>query len=108
MDLVIRDPMQQASPAQARPRLAERVASRLLCDVRDTAFLELMTLQSLVVVPTGLALFVPGWFSWWLAATHLVIVLYWIAPFVLMLHNTSHRKFFKRPWTWMNNYIPWV
>ena len=108
MDLVIRDPMQAQPSATARPRLAERIASRLLCDVRDTAFLELMTLQSLVVIPTGLALFVPGWFSWWLAAAHLAIVLYWIAPFVLMLHNTSHRKFFKRPWTWMNQYIPWV
>jgi fatty acid desaturase len=109
MDLVIRDPMQQPAPAApATPRLAERIASRLLCDVRDTAFLELMTLQTLVVVTTGLALFVPGWFSWWLAAAHLAIVLYWIAPFVLMLHNTSHRKFFKRPWTWMNQYIPWV
>jgi fatty acid desaturase len=27
---------------------------------------------------------------------------------VLMLHCTSHRRLFKRPWAWMNVYIPWV
>jgi hypothetical protein len=31
-----------------------------------------------------------------------------MGPFVLMLHCTSHRRLFKRPWVWMNNYIPWV
>jgi fatty acid desaturase len=25
-----------------------------------------------------------------------------------MLHNTSHRRLFRRPWGWLNNYIPWV
>ena len=31
-----------------------------------------------------------------------------MGPFILMLHNTSHRTLFKRPWGWMNKYIPWV
>ena len=39
---------------------------------------------------------------------HLVLVIYFMGPFVLMLHNTSHRRLFKRPWSWMNHYIPWV
>jgi fatty acid desaturase len=38
----------------------------------------------------------------------MAIVIYFFAPFVLMLHNTSHRRLFRRPWTWMNGYIPWV
>jgi fatty acid desaturase len=60
------------------------------------------------VVPTGIVLFVPGGFHWWLAALHLALVVYFLGPFVLMLHNTSHRRLFKRPWSWANNYIPWV
>jgi fatty acid desaturase len=67
-----------------------------------------MLLLTATVVPTGVALFVPGGFQWWLAALHLGLVVYFLGPFVLMLHNTSHRKLFKRPWTWANHYIPWV
>jgi fatty acid desaturase len=62
----------------------------------------------LTVVPTGLVLFVRQWFSWWLAGAHLALVFYFLGPLVLMLHNTSHRRLFRRPWQWMNLYIPWV
>jgi hypothetical protein len=102
---VLRDP---AEGTTASPGPFARFAARFICDPRDVAFVRLAALQSVIVIPTGLALFLPGPFRWWLAAVHLTIVLYWIAPFVLMLHNTSHRRLFKRPWGWMNQYIPWV
>jgi fatty acid desaturase len=105
MDLVLRDPTYRA-PASAG--LVERVAGRFIHDRRDVPFLTLMALQTVTVLPTGLALFVPGAFRWWLAGLHLAIVVYFLGPFVLMLHNTSHRRLFKRPWGWMNQYIPWV
>lgn len=31
-----------------------------------------------------------------------------VGPFILMLHNTSHRKLFKQEYDWMNKIIPWV
>ena len=105
MELVLRDPTHRPSE---RVGLFVRLASHFVCDPRDVAFIQLGALQSAIVIPTGLALFLPGPFHWWLAAVHLAIVLYWIAPFVLMLHNTSHRRLFKRPWSWLNYYIPWV
>jgi hypothetical protein len=108
MELVIRDPTYAPPPAGAREPLAERLAARFIHDRRDVPFLKLMALTSASVIPTGLALFVPGPFRWWLAVVHLAIVIYFMGPFVLMLHNTSHRRLFKRPWSWMNQYIPWV
>ncbi|HEY1696615.1 MAG TPA: fatty acid desaturase [Polyangiaceae bacterium] len=105
MDLVLSDPTYRA-PATESP--VERTAERFIHDRRDVPFLSLMATLTLTVVPTGVLLFVPGQFRWWLAAVHLVLVVYFLGPFVLMLHNTSHRRLFKRPWQWMNNYIPWV
>ncbi|MEM6726209.1 MAG: fatty acid desaturase, partial [Bacteroidota bacterium] len=31
-----------------------------------------------------------------------------MGPYILMLHNTSHRKFFKPEFQFLNHYIPWV
>lgn len=105
MDLVLTDPVYRPSES---PSWLERIAAPVLCDRRDVPFVRLMLVLSATVVPTGVALFVPGGFRWWLAALHLALVVHFLGPFVLMLHNTSHRKLFKRPWTWANHYIPWV
>jgi hypothetical protein len=107
MELVVRDPVYRAPPG-GEERLSDRIALRFIHDRRDVPFLKLMALATATVVPTGLALFVPGVFRWWLAALHLAIVIYFMGPFVLMLHNTSHRRLFRRPWGWMNYYIPWL
>ena len=56
----------------------------------------------------GSLLFVPGGFRWWLAAVHFALFVHFLGPFVLMLHNTSHRSLFRKSWGWMNQYIPWV
>jgi len=105
MQLVLSDP---TYVAPAEERRVERIAERFIHDRRDIPFLRLMAVTTLTVVTSGLALFVPGLFSWWLAAAHLVVVIYFMGPFVLMLHNTSHRRLFRRPWGFMNYYIPWV
>lgn len=107
MELVLRDPTYTPAPGgETRP--AERIAERFINDRRDLPFLRLMAVASLTVIPTGLWLFVPGQFQWWIAAVHLALVVYFMGPFILMLHNTSHRRLFRRPWGWMNQYIPWV
>jgi hypothetical protein len=105
MDVVLRDPTYRPN---ATPRLIGRIADAFICDKRDTPFLGLMALLSALMIPSGLVLFVPGAFRWWLAVVHLALFLYFVGPFILMLHNTSHRRLFRRPWGWMNLYIPWV
>jgi fatty acid desaturase len=103
MEVVLSDPTY-------RPRSSafERIAERFICDRRDLPFLGLTAVLSATVIPTGVVLFLPGEFRWWLAALHLALVVYFLGPFILMLHNTSHRRLFRRPWGWMNHYIPWV
>jgi fatty acid desaturase len=105
MALVLSDPTY--APREARS-LFDRMASPFLRDKRDLPFLRLMALLTATVVPTGVLLFLPGPFRWGLAALHLGLIIYFLGPFVLMLHNTSHRKLFKRRFGWMNLYIPWV
>ncbi len=105
MEIVLSDPT-----FRPREKLGpgERVALRFINDRRDLPFLSLMAVLTVTVVTTGAAMYVPGAFSWWLAAAHLALVVHFLGPFILMLHNTSHRRLFKRPWGWCNQIIPWV
>jgi fatty acid desaturase len=105
VNITLRDP---TYTPPAAPGLAERIAEKLIHDARDLPFLKLMVLLSATVIPTGILLYVPHCFRWWLAGAHLALVIYFSGPFVLMLHNTSHRRLFRRPWDWLNQYIPWV
>lgn len=105
MDLVLSDPVHRPSDS---PGWFERALAPVLCDRRDLPFVRLSLLLSATVVPTAVVLFWPGAFRWWLAALHLGLVVYFFGPFVLMLHNTSHRRLFARRLGWANQYIPWV
>jgi fatty acid desaturase len=105
MGIVLSDP---TYGPREEPTRGERLAERFIRDRRDAPFLGLMARLTVTVVPTGVVLFLPGPFRWWIAAAHFALVVYFMGPFILMLHNTSHRTLFKRPWGWMNKYIPWV
>lgn len=105
MAVALTDPMERTrKPVGA----VSRGLARFVCDARDVPFLWLMLWLTLTVVSTGLLLFVPGQFRWWLAGVHTALVLYFVGPYTLMLHNTSHRRLFPRRTGWMNAYIPWV
>jgi fatty acid desaturase len=105
MNVALSDPTH--TPRET-PGIPEHIADSLIRDGRDLPFLKLMVVLSLIVIPSAAWLFVPGAFRWWLGGLHLAIFVYFLGPFVLMLHNTSHRKLFKPSWGWMNGYIPWV
>jgi fatty acid desaturase len=100
-------------PVYVRPAdrsALDRWFLRLIRDERDLPFVYMTILVSATLIPLGVALympFLPDW-SWWVIA---VVYLYvnnitFKGPFGLMLHCTTHRPFFKRPW--MNLYLPWV
>jgi hypothetical protein len=105
MEIVLTDPVGRPSPSSS---LFERLLTPLLCDPRDLPFVRLLLVLTATVLPTAVVLFLPGAFRWWIAALHLALVIYFLGPFVLMLHNTSHRRLFRRPFGWANHYIPWV
>ena len=80
-------------------------------DERDLPFVHLCIQISLTIIPLAFVLFtnvLTGWI-WCVAAVfHLILVVFFMGPYTLMLHNTSHRPFFKREHKIYNNYIPWV
>jgi fatty acid desaturase len=105
MSVAVSDPTYKPGPGL---RLGERFALRFINDQRDLPFLVLMAILTVTVLPTGVVLFLPGSFRWWLAGVHFALFIHFLGPFVLMLHNTSHRSLFRKSWGWMNQYIPWV
>ncbi len=103
--LVLSDPRDE--PARS-PRL-RRLLRPLLNDERDSPFVSLSLLLSATVIPLAIYLCLPGGFSWWLATVYLALVLgVWLGPFILMLHNTSHRPLFRPRYQALNLYVPWV
>lgn len=84
---------------------------RFIRDERDLPFVYLCLLLLSLVVPSGILLYLPlltGYWWWLHAVVHLVLFLSFLGPFTLMLHNTSHRPFFKQEYSWGNGIIPWL
>jgi fatty acid desaturase len=81
-------------------------------DERDYPFIQLLFKITFTVIPVSVLLFVvesPNWLWWVLALTHIILVNFvFLSPFTLMLHNTSHRRFFKVKYQWGNYIIPWI
>jgi hypothetical protein len=86
---------------------SERAALTFINDVRDVPFLKLIAILNLTIVPSAVWQYVGG-FVWWHVAVHMVLVFWFLGPYILMLHNTSHRRFFKTKWGKLNHYIPWM
>ena len=89
----------------------ERSAIKYLSDVRDLPFIYLCLKVTFIQLPFAILLFTPLFTGWiWITAAlvYAGLVIYNAGPFTLMLHNTSHRKLFKKDYDIANYYIPWV
>ena len=54
-------------------------------------------------------LIIPGNFSCWIATIYLIFnCSVFMPPVVLMTHSTSHRKFFKQKYRYLNYYLTWI
>jgi hypothetical protein len=96
-----------APPAQ--PGAFDRFARSLINDPRDVPFVALMLVASLCIFPVAGYLFYLRDFPWWYGAAYLAFIfLVFVDRFILMLHNTSHRKLFTRKYRLLNLYVPWV
>ncbi len=85
----------------------ERLFLPYVNDVRDLPFVKLSLTLLLIFPPLAIWLFVD--FHWWVASIYLF--LNWaifLGPFILMLHNTSHRSLFKNKYKRWNQVIPWA
>src|ERR1700722_10877036 len=100
MDIILTDPV-FVKPNNYN--FFERQGLGLIRDERDLPFLKLSLRILLVVIPVSVFLFFH--FSWWIAVPFLLFnVATGLGPFILMLHNTSHRKLFKQQYEWMNKF----
>lgn len=81
---------------------------RLIEDRRDLPFVRLSVLLTVLFWPSAIWMSLPGRFHWIHAVVHLVAYVWFLGPFTLMLHNTSHRRLYKKRFGFMNAYIPWV
>lgn len=98
----ITDP--QTHPTYA-PTAFQRRIEGMLYEARDAVFVRHTLLVMAVMLPLQVALF---WrFSWWLAAAFFAVWTWLVPPTILMLHNTMHRPFFKRP-RFLNRVHPYV
>lgn len=80
----------------------------LINDPRDVAFTRLSLGMSLTLLPAAVAMFVVGDFPIWVAGLYWTAIAWMTGPYILMLHNTSHRRLFKRKFEFLNHYIPWI
>ncbi|MEO5675700.1 MAG: fatty acid desaturase [Chitinophagales bacterium] len=94
------------------PHLIDRIFLRYLDDERDLPMVYLCLRITFIVIPSAIILFTEFFQGWqWYAAAGIYLIMvagYFMGPYVLMLHNTSHRVLFKRKYRLGNLYIPWI
>jgi len=89
----------------------DRFFLKYISDERDLPFINVCIKITLIIIPFAVFLYTPvlsGW-QWWVAGlVYAGLIIYFVGPYTLMLHNTSHRVFFKREYSIGNHYVPWV
>ena len=90
----------------------DRFFLKYIKDKRDLPFIYLSIRITLIMLPIGLAMYIPGlnnWVWWGLAIAYFYVNNFvFKGPFGLMLHCTSHRPWFKKEHKWANYYLPWI
>lgn len=83
-----------------------RFAVSLLKDERDLPFVKLSLFLTALFLPAVVVLFWPGMFRWWMAPIYWLAYGYYLGPYILMLHNTTHRVLYKN--ALLNKHINWL
>lgn len=100
----ITDPTYQAKGYNA----FNRFFLQFIKDERDLPFIPLIFKIVGTVIPLAIGLYFVEGRTWWImAGLFLFLQLFFMGPFILMLHNTSHNPFFKVEYKWANRLIPW-
>ena len=89
----------------------EKFWLKYINDKRDLPFIHLLTAIHIFVIPAAIILYTPllqGWYWWLLYIPYFYVSqMYFKGRFGLMLHCISHRKLFKKGYTWLYNYVIW-
>jgi hypothetical protein len=86
----------------------DRLLVPLLNDERDLPFLHLWARIVLFVLPFPVYFYWTDHLLWWVVPLYYVWQLvFFTGPYILMLHNTSHRVCFRKEHNWLNHVITW-
>ncbi len=90
----------------------EKFWFKYMSDKRDFPFILLLTRIHIFVLPVAIILYthlLQGWYWWLLYIPYFYVSqMMFKGPFGLMLHCISHRKLFKKEYTWMYHWTIWV
>ena len=105
MDLQLTDP---TYIGKAKANFFELIFLKFLNDKRDIPFIYLSLKITCIIVPFALCLFLSKNVHWAFYLIYLALIfIFFLGPFILMLHNTCHRKLFKKQYTYLIKYIHW-
>jgi len=105
------EPIELHDPVFKRPEKASpfyRWACTYIVDERDVPFMSSMIKIAVVMWSAAVLVFWPGMFSWWLALGYWAVLGWFLPTFILMMHFTAHRRFFKHEYNKFNKIIPWL
>ncbi len=73
------------------------------------SFLWLTVAISATIVPLAVLMVSDVWFSWWLAAAYLVLLIGgFYLPMLIMVHLVAHRPLFRPRYAFLRHYLNWV
>lgn len=91
-----------------KSRFYDSFALNFIRDSRDLAFVDLIFKITFLVLPFAMFFLIDRSASIGWVLPYYAMVGFFLGPYILMLHNTSHRPFFKKKYDWLNYYIPWI
>lgn len=105
MNIAVTDPTYTEKKSR---NYIETFILKYINDRRDIPFIYLTFKITITVIPFAIYLFLNKNVSWFLYIAYLVIILgFLLGPYILMLHNTCHRKLFKKQYSYLTKYIHW-
>lgn len=105
MTIIINDPTYSE---KQKTSIFDAFFLKFLNDKRDLPFIYLSLKISFIIVPSAIYLFLHKGAHWAFSLVYLALVLVvFLGPYILMLHNTCHRKLFKKKYAFLTKYIHW-
>jgi fatty acid desaturase len=86
----------------------DRFFLKYINDKRDLPFIYLSIKISFTILPLGTFLILNRDASWLFFAGQLILYFFFLGPYILMLHNTCHRKLFRKKYSFLTKYLHWV
>lgn len=104
MAITITDP---TYTAKEKSSIFEGFVLKFINDKRDMPFIYLSLKITFIVLPFALFLFLNKDIHWLFYIAYFGVFMFFLGPYILMLHNTCHRKLFKKKYAGLTKYSHW-